>query len=62
MHKHKTGHVMPGYRDPNIAKAAVDVDVSARGYYFLPKAGDSIPTAVVKVAMTSNAGHRIPDG
>ena len=62
MHNHKTGHVMPGYRDPNIAKAAVNVDVSARGYYFLPKPGDSIPTAVVKVAMTSNAGHRIPDG
>lgn len=62
MHKYKTGHLMPSYRDPGIAKSAVDVDVTARGYYFLPKAGDSIPTAVLTVKMTSTAGHRIPDG
>ena len=62
MHKSKTGHVMPGYRDPAIAKAAVDVDVDAKGYQVLYKAGEHIPTAVVVVKMTSNAGHRIPDG
>lgn len=62
MHKGKTGHVMPGYRDPAIAKSAVDVDVDAKGYQVLYKAGDHIPTAVVVVKMTSNAGHRIPDG
>jgi len=62
MHKGKTGHLMPGYRDPAIAKTAVDVDVDAKGYQSLYKAGDSIPTAVVVVKMTSNAGHRIPDG
>jgi cytochrome c-type biogenesis protein CcmH/NrfF len=62
MHKSKTGHVMPGYRDPAIAKAAVDVDVDAKGYQALYKAGEHIPTAVVVVKMTSNAGHRIPDG
>ena len=56
------GHVMPGYRDPAIAKSAVTVEVEARGYYSLPKAGDSVPTAVVTVKMTSHAGHRIPDG
>jgi hypothetical protein len=62
MHKHKNGHIMPSYRDPDTAKGAVTVDVDARGYYFLPKAGDSIPTAVVAVTLASNAGHRIPDG
>jgi cytochrome c-type biogenesis protein CcmH/NrfF len=62
MHKGKTGHLMPGYRDPAIAKSAVDVDVDAKGYQVLYKAGEHIPTAVVVVKMTSNAGHRIPDG
>lgn len=62
MKKDGHGHLMPGYRDPAVAKSAVTVDVDARGYYFLPKAGDSVPTAVVTVKMTSHAGHRIPDG
>lgn len=62
MHKHKTGHTMPGYRDPAIAKNAVDVEVQAKGYQVLFKAGEHIPTAAIQVMMTSNAGHRIPDG
>jgi len=62
MTKHKTGHVMPGYRDPAIAKSAVDVEVSVKGYHVLFKAGEHIPTAAVQVKLTSNAGHRIPDG
>ena len=62
MTNYKTGHLMPGYRDPAIAKAAVDVHVDAKGYQALYKAGEHIPTAVVVVNMTSNAGHRIPDG
>jgi Cytochrome c554 and c-prime len=62
MTKHKTGHVMPGYRDPVIAKNAVDVEVQARGYQVLFKAGEHIPTAAVQVKLTSTAGHRIPDG
>ena len=53
---------MPGYRDPTIAKNAVNVEVSAKGYNVLFKAGEHIPTAAVQVKMTSNAGHRIPDG
>jgi nitrate/TMAO reductase-like tetraheme cytochrome c subunit len=56
------GHLMPAYRDADMAKRAVDVDVEARGYKFLLKAGDSIPTAVVTVKITNKAGHRIPDG
>lgn len=62
MRKAGTGHYMPAYRDPVMAKDAVAVEVDTRGYYFLAKAGDSIPTAVVTVKMTSQAGHRIPDG
>ena len=62
MTKYKTGHIMPGYRDPAIAKNAVDVEVTAKGYHVLFKAGEHIPTAAVQVKMTSNAGHRIPDG
>jgi hypothetical protein len=53
---------MPAYRDPDMVKRAVDVDVNAIGYKFLLKPGDSIPIAMVKVKITNNAGHRIPDG
>jgi hypothetical protein len=56
------GHLMSSYRDPDRAKNAVRVDVEAFGYYFHPKAFNWIPTAVVNVKLTSNAGHRIPDG
>jgi hypothetical protein len=56
------GHYMPGYRDPLMAGSAVEVAVATRGYYFLAKAGDSIPIAAVTVQMAGRAGHRIPDG
>ena len=56
------GHFMPAYRDGKIAQKAVDVQIEAQGYKFLPKAGDSVPTAAVTVKLTSKAGHRIPDG
>jgi cytochrome c-type biogenesis protein CcmH/NrfF len=62
MTKHKTGHTMPSYRDQAMAKNAVDVEVTAKGYQVLFTAGEHIPTAAVQVKMTSNAGHRIPDG
>lgn len=62
MHKNNKGHFMPAYRDPDQAKDAVTVDVDARAYQFLPKAGEYIPKTVLTVKMTSNAGHRIPDG
>ena len=62
MKKDNKGHVMAAYRDPDMTKRAVDVDVNAIGYKFLLKPGDSIPIAVVKVKITNNAGHRIPDG
>jgi len=62
MIENKKGHFMPAYRDSDEAKNAVKVDIDTMGYYFLPRADDSIPMAVVTVKMTSNAGHRIPDG
>ncbi len=62
MKKHERGHLMPAYRDPDMAKGAVTMEVSTLGYKFLPRAGDLRPTAVVTVNLTNNAGHRIPDG
>lgn len=56
------GHLMSSYRDPDRAKNAVRVEVDTFAYYFHPKAFNWIPTAVVNVKLTSNAGHRIPDG
>jgi hypothetical protein len=56
------GHSMFSYRDPDLAKSAVHVEVDARGYYFLPRAGYSVPNAVLTVKMKNNAGHRVPDG
>lgn len=56
------GHLMPAYRDPDMARRAVAVDVTATGYRFLLKAGDAIPRALVTVRITNRAGHRIPDG
>ena len=53
---------MPAYRDPDIAKWAVTMEVSTLSYKFLPKAGDTRPTTLVTVKLTNNAGHRIPDG
>jgi hypothetical protein len=62
MGKDAKGHTMPAYRDPDMAKKAVDVEVTAKGYKFLFKAGDLIPKTAVTVKITNNAGHRIPDG
>jgi Zn-finger protein len=56
------GHAMQAYRNPQIRAKAVAMEVDARGYKFLPAAGDSVATALVTVKMTSKAGHRIPDG
>lgn len=64
MKKHNTGHKFPAYRDPEIAKSAVTVEVDAKGYQFLPstQGGFPIPTALLTVKLINNAGHRIPDG
>lgn len=64
MKKHNTGHKFPAYRDPEIAKSAVTVEVDVKGYQFLPstQGGFPIPTALLTVKLINNAGHRIPDG
>lgn len=56
------GHLMSSYRDPDQTKEAVRVEVETMSYYFHPKAFEWIPEAVVRVKLTNNAGHRIPDG
>ncbi|MEM4721079.1 MAG: multiheme c-type cytochrome ExtKL [Candidatus Methanomethylicaceae archaeon] len=58
----KNGHAMLSYRDPELAQSAVRVEIDARGYYFLPRSGYSVPLSVVTVKMTNYAGHRVPDG
>ncbi len=56
------GHLMPAYRDTDMRKMGIQVEVETFGYKFLPKAGDLVPTALVTVRMTNKAGHRTPDG
>jgi len=58
---HKS-HKFPAYRDPEIAKSAVTVEIDTQTYQFLPRTGDLIPTALLTVKLKNNAGHRIPDG
>lgn len=59
--KSKLGHNMQSYRDPGMAKAAVDFHVEALGYYW--RDGTKIvPQTSVRVEMTNKAGHGIPDG
>jgi hypothetical protein len=62
MRKDGLGHYMPGYREPSVAKSAVEVEVDAKSYYFLPRAGYHVPTAYITVKLTNKAGHRMPDG
>jgi hypothetical protein len=62
MEKSGKGHTMPAYRDPDMIKMAVNVDVDAKGYKVLPRPGDLIPMAAVTVKIANKAGHRIPDG
>lgn len=62
MKKDGKGHLMPAYRDMDVRKKAVNARVEAMAYKFLAARGDAIPMAVVRVWITNNAGHRIPDG
>ena len=61
MIKSKLGHNMQSYRDPGMAKAAVDFKVEALGYQWRDGA-KVVPQALVKVEMINRAGHGIPDG
>jgi hypothetical protein len=61
MRKSKLGHNMQSYRDPGMAKAAVDFHVEALAYQWRDGA-KMMPQALVKVEMTNRTGHAIPDG
>jgi hypothetical protein len=61
MKKSKLGHNIQSYRDPGMAKAAVDFKVEAFGYHWRDNA-EIMPKAVVKVEMINRSGHSIPDG
>ena len=61
MIKSKLGHNMQSYRDPGMAKAAVDFKVEALGYQWRD-GSKVVPQALVKVEMINRAGHGIPDG
>jgi len=62
MKKTGKGHLMPAYRDAYMQKEAVDIKIGALGYKFLPERDNAVPTAVLTLRITNNAGHRIPDG
>ena len=54
------GHTMPAYRDPDMLKMAINVEVTTLGYKAYPE--NLTPLAVVTVKTSNKAGHRIPDG
>lgn len=54
------GHTMPAYRDPDMLKMAMNVEVTTLGYKAYPE--NLTPLAVVTVKTANKAGHRIPDG
>jgi len=55
------GHNMQSYRDPGMAKAAVDFKVDTLGYQWRD-GSRMVPQALVRVEMINRAGHAIPDG
>ncbi len=61
MKKSKLGHNMQSYRDPGMAKTAVDMKVEALGHQWRD-GSKMVPEALVKVEMINRAGHGIPDG
>jgi hypothetical protein len=61
MRKSGLGHNMQSYRDPGMAKAAVDFETDITGI-LLRDGSRYVPKAVVKVSMTNRTGHSIPDG
>ena len=61
MENSKLGHNIQSYRDPAMAKMAVDVDVDAKAFQWRDGAVMT-PTAQVTVNLTNKAGHGIPDG
>ena len=61
MKKSKLGHNMQSYRDPGMAKAAVEFSVEALPHQWRDGA-KMVPMTLLKVEMLNKAGHVIPDG
>jgi hypothetical protein len=61
MKKSKLGHNMQGYRDPGMARAAVEFKVETLGYQWRD-GSKMVPQALVRVEMINRSGHSIPDG
>jgi hypothetical protein len=65
MRDQNRGHSMPGGHDEGILKDGMTLDMTAAGLCRLEDnktAGPWKPAAIADVRITSNAGHRIPDG
>ena len=61
MKKSKLGHNMQSYRDPGMAKAAVDFKVEMLPHQWRD-GSKMVPENLVKVELLNKAGHAIPDG
>jgi hypothetical protein len=61
MKKSHLGHNMQSYRDPGMAKSAVDFKVETMGYQWRD-GSKMVPQALVRVEMINRSGHSIPDG
>jgi len=61
MKKSKLGHNMQSYRDPGMAKAAVDFKVEMLPHQWRD-GSKMVPETLVKVELLNKAGHSIPDG
>ncbi|OGW55255.1 MAG: cytochrome C [Nitrospirae bacterium RBG_19FT_COMBO_55_12] len=61
MKKSKLGHNMQSYRDPGMAKAAVDFKVEMLPHQWRD-GSKMVPETLVKVELLNKSGHAIPDG
>jgi hypothetical protein len=61
MKKSKLGHNMQSYRDPGMAKAAVDFKVEMLPHQWRD-GSKMVPENLVKVELLNKSGHSIPDG
>jgi hypothetical protein len=54
------GHTFPGAYNLDMVREGIGLEIQAAGVKLQP--GKGIPTAIVTIGLTNNAGHRIPDG
>jgi hypothetical protein len=61
MNESKLGHDMQSYRSKAMSDKAVDMKVTTNAVYWRDNTTIK-PKVSVRVALTNNAGHGIPDG